>query len=162
MHAESWEMNQLEPNILLHHAAYYTPFIEEHNIIASSHRQPTDVTPTPLFFQTHMCSLSAGSVFGLAGMADPQSSDPVVTPPSRGWRLGSSLCSEWGCGLTSGVDKVLNCIGSHWLILSLDCVRLLTIRSFLKAIIRHSIPQKEQADSVYRNFARNWLSTSLL
>ncbi len=45
-------MNQWKLNILLHHAVYHTPILEEH--VASSHGQPTDVTPTPLlFFQTH-------------------------------------------------------------------------------------------------------------
>ncbi len=41
MHAESWEMNQWKLNILLHHAAQYSPSMEEH--IASSHRELTDV-----------------------------------------------------------------------------------------------------------------------
>ena len=70
-------------------------------------------TPFPtLFFSllnTHVlleCGVSLGGLSGLfrlAGAVNPQPSDPVAAAPDGGWCVSSSLCSEWGCRLASGV-----------------------------------------------------------
>ena len=54
---------------------------------------------------------SAGSVLGLA---NPQSSDPVVTALTGGQGLGSGPYLEWGYCLLNGVEKVFIPVGTHW------------------------------------------------
>ena len=49
------------------------------------------------------CGVSLGrpnGLLGLAGVVNPQLSDPVVAAPGGGWSSG--LCLEWGCRLASG------------------------------------------------------------
>ena len=61
---------------------------------------------TTLFFSnTHKlldCGVSLGGLnglFRLAGVVNPQPSDPVAAAPGGGWCLGP----EWGCCLVSAV-----------------------------------------------------------